>query len=669
MVDGENTRGNFGSNANSDSNSGGKDKKAAASKFASKSVAKSASKPASQLKPKPNLKSNSKSVAKSTPKFIPKSTPKSALKSASKPTPKSALKPASKKVSAVKSTLNPIVKSTLNPIVKSSQKPAQKSAQKSPLKLSQKPAQKPAAKSTSKPTSKPAKRNAPKASPELSPEIRAEFDEQWLRVRSRMRGELGDSTFNSWFKHLRVHYFTRGRLTLEVPEHFIQEWIEANYLKRLLGHWRAENSHVRRIAMRKQTDWTPPDRKPTIRIQKVMPARALGRNVGGRPDLLSEQARQATLAGGAAHEAAGAPLNKHSTFENFVTGASNELACANAKRLAQIIVADSDRGDGEDSNKDKGEKYSDQNFNPFFLYGGVGLGKTHLMHAVAWDIKRKNPDFKVLYLSAEKFMYQFIRALRFKDTIAFKQQFREVDVLMVDDIQFIADKKSTQEEFFHTFNTLLDHNRPVIITSDRAPNELKGIDERIRSRLGGGMVVDIRPTDYELRLNILQAKADNFTVQGRKTHIPREVLTFLAQRITSNVRELEGALNRVVTYATFSGEVINHDMVLDVLRDLLRAAERRVSIDEIQRRVADYYRIHIADMVSARRTRVVARPRQIAMYLTKELTPRSFPEIGRKFGNRDHSTVIHAVRRIKELRETDPTLDEEVDLLAKMLIH
>ena len=336
-----------------------------------------------------------------------------------------------------------------------------------------------------------------------------------------------------------------------------------------------------------------------------------------------------------------APLDPRFTFDNFVVGKPNELAHAAARRVAEASAV---------------------TFNPLFLYGGVGLGKTHLMHAIAHEIKRRQPSRRVIYLSAEKFMYQFIRALRFKDTMAFKQLFRSVDVLMIDDVQFISGKDSTQEEFFHTFNALVDQNRQVIVSADKSPSDLEGLEERLRSRLGWGLVADLHPTNYELRLGILGTKAD-----AMGARIPTKVLEFLAHKITSNVRELEGALNRIVAHAELVGRAITLESTQEVLHDLLRANDRRVSIDEIQKKVAEHFTIKLADMHSARRSRTVARPRQVAMYLCKQLTTRSLPEIGRKFGGRDHTTVIHAVKKVEELRATDASFDEDIELLRRML--
>ena len=336
-----------------------------------------------------------------------------------------------------------------------------------------------------------------------------------------------------------------------------------------------------------------------------------------------------------------AQLDPRFTFENFVVGKPNELAYAAARRVAEAKKVP---------------------FNPLFLYGSVGLGKTHLMNAIAWQIRKSTPDRRIIYMSAEKFMFQFVRALRTKDTVAFKEQFRSVDVLMIDDVQFIGGREATQEEFFHTFNALVDQNRQVVISADKSPSDLEGVEERMRSRLGWGLVADIHPTTYELRLGILQTKAEQF-----EEEIPAKVLEFLAHKITSNVRELEGALNRIMAHATLVGRPLTLETTQEVLHDLLRANDRRVTIEEIQKRVAEHFNVRVADMHSARRARAVARPRQVAMYLSKQLTTRSLPEIGRKFGGRDHTTVMHAVKKVEELKAMDAAFDEDVELLKRML--
>ena len=463
----------------------------------------------------------------------------------------------------------------------------------------------------------------------------------WERVRSRLRAELGEATFNSWFRHLEIVKTTATSITIQVPTKLIGSWIETNYLKRILGHWKKENDAISKINVSIQPAMHRPATQPETISRVVTDSRSSQPVQNIQINHLQTEER--------GQDDVGAPLEPRYTFDNFVVGKSNEMAHAASRRIT----------DGDPSYY--------KLHNPLFLYGGVGLGKTHLMHAIAWEIRRNDPSRRVIYTSAEKFMYQFIRALRYKDMMSFKQQFREVDVLMVDDIQFIAGKESTQEEFFHTFNALIDGNHQVIISADRSPSDLEGIEERIRSRLGWGLVADIHPTDYELRLGILQSKAETLMRNHKDAVVPEQVMEFLAQRVATNIRELEGALNRVVAFASFSGRPITLEMAKEILRDLLRASERRVSIDQIQRKVADYYNVRMGDMLSARRSRAVARPRQIAMYLSKQLTTRSLPEIGRKFGGRDHTTVIHAVRKVESLRESDPSIEEDVDLLLRSL--
>ena len=284
------------------------------------------------------------------------------------------------------------------------------------------------------------------------------------------------------------------------------------------------------------------------------------------------------------------------------------------------------------------------------------------MHAIAWEINHRQPHRKVMYLSAEKFMYRFIRALRYRDMMSFKEQFRSVDVLMIDDVQFISGKDSTQEEFFHTFNALVEDGRQVVLSADKSPTDLSGMEERLRSRLGWGMVADIHPADYELRLGILQARRDKSGVD-----VSDKVLDFLARKITSNIREIEGAFNRIVAHATLVGREITVETSRELLADLLRASSRRITVDDIQKQVARHFNIRVADMFSARRSRQIARPRQIAMYLAKNLTSLSYPEIGRRFGNRDHTTIMHAVRKVEELMVTETELADDVNLLKSVL--
>lgn len=446
----------------------------------------------------------------------------------------------------------------------------------------------------------------------------------WEKVLSTLKAELGEAVFKSWLKPLALARTDGPEVVIAAPTRFMRDWVERHYLERMKALWIGLDPSVRLLEVRVV-------RTPSPKISTP------------RPQATSDGNSHAAPASGETEERIdfGAALDPRFTFDNFVVGKSNEFAYAAARRVAEATAVP---------------------FNPMFLYGGVGLGKTHLMHAIAWHIREKHPTRKVLYLSAEKFMYQFIRALRFRDTMAFKEQFRNVDVLMIDDVQFISGRDSTQEEFFHTFNALVDQNRQIVISADKSPSDLEGMEERMRSRLGWGLVADIHQTDYELRLSILQAKAERLNASV----IPK-VLEFLAHKITSNVRELEGALNRVVAHAQLVGRDISLETTQEVLHDLLRANDRRVTIEEIQKRVAEHFNIRIADMHSARRARAVARPRQVAMYLAKQLTSRSLPEIGRKFGGRDHTTVMHAVRKIEELRAKDASFAEDVDLLRRML--
>lgn len=455
---------------------------------------------------------------------------------------------------------------------------------------------------------------------------------QWARVRGRLRAEFGEATFRSWLKPLTLAGKRGPDLRVAVPSRFMRDWVATHYADRLKALWSSENPEIRTVEV-------------IVDAARPREEAALDGGIDGMadddapvtpaaPQVVSPREDDSV-------ESVSAPLDPRLTFENFVVGKSNELAHAAALRVAE---ADS------------------VPFNPLFLYGGVGLGKTHLMHAIAWHIRTRKPNKKVIYLSAEKFMYQFIRALRNKSTMSFKELFRSVDILMVDDVQFIIGKESTQEEFFHTFNALADQNRQVVLSADKSPSDLEGLEERMRSRLGWGLVADIHPTTYELRLGILQTRAEQSGVQ-----IPHKVLEFLAHRISSNVRELEGALTRIIAHATLVGRPVTLESAQELLRDLLRANDRRVTIEEIQKRVAEHFNIKLADMQSPRRARSVARPRQIAMFLAKQLTTRSLPEIGRKFGGRDHTTVMHAVKKVEELCAADLGFAEDVDLLKRML--
>lgn len=457
--------------------------------------------------------------------------------------------------------------------------------------------------------------------------------ESWMRVQAQLSEELGETTYRSWLKPLSVINYSEKTVQLAVPTRFMREWVISHYLEDLLRCWQTEREEVQAVEVFVRK--APDVQQPSINADQAVHSQA-SRPASSRIDL--------SLAADDDILAMSSSLDARYTFDNFVVGKPNELAYAAAQRVAESaqVVA---------------------GCNPLFLYGGVGLGKTHLMHAIAWHIRQHDPERRVMYLSAEKFMYQFIRALRQKEALAFKELFRSVDVLMIDDVQFIAGKESTQEEFFHTFNALVDQNKQLVITGDRSPADMEGLEERIRSRLGWGLVVDIHSTTYELRLGILQAKLE----QMPGIQVPPKVLEFLAHKISSNIRELEGALNRVVAHATLVGRAITLETTKEVLADLLRANDRRITIEDIQKQVAAHYHIKMADMHSARRSRAIARPRQVAMYLAKKLTSRSLPEIGRKFGGKDHTTVMHAVKRIEELKQQDHAIAEDIDILVRLI--
>ena len=448
--------------------------------------------------------------------------------------------------------------------------------------------------------------------------------EKWGEISQRLLKTVGQNNFTTWIEPMVPGPVAQGVATLNVPTNFFGNYVSQNFSDLILHEINAAGITVSRLkfVLKPQANEAAKPRSADSRtVRAVAPE---------KPSNLTSTA----------------PLDPRFSFENFVVGKPNELAHAAARRVAEGGPV---------------------TFNPLFLYGGVGLGKTHLMHAIARELKERKPEMNVLYLSAEQFMYRFVQALRDRKMMDFKELFRSVDVLMVDDVQFIAGKDSTQEEFFHTFNALVDQHKQIIISADRAPTDIKDLEDRVKSRLQCGLVVDLHPTDYELRLGILQSKLETQQANYPGVVIEDGVLEFLAHRITTNVRVLEGALTRLFAFATLVGRPINLEMVQECLADLLRSSERKITIDEIKRRVAEYYNLRLNDLISARRARIVARPRQVAMFLCKTLTAKSLPEIGRGFGGRDHTTVIHAVRKIEELRVTDGQLSDDIENLRRSL--
>tara|TARA_Y100001970_G_scaffold250697_1_gene322686 strand:+ start:3073 stop:4467 length:1395 start_codon:yes stop_codon:yes gene_type:complete len=453
-------------------------------------------------------------------------------------------------------------------------------------------------------------------------------EKYWLSLKKDLKNSVGQSAYNNWLKHLSFVSYENNTLSFSLPTKFLRDWIVNNYSDKIKSD---SKNYINDINMIKFVV------KPNG--GRIVPGTA--RTIKSTDDQWKSSLDIRYAQKSSYPNEFGAPLDPRFTFDNFVVGKPNELAFAASQRVAEADIV---------------------SFNPLFLYGGVGLGKTHLMHAIGWKIKELQPERKVVYLSAEKFMYQFVRALRYKDTSAFKEQFRSIDVLMIDDVQFISGKDNTQEEFFHTFNALIEQNKQIVISADKSPSDLDGVQDRLKSRLGCGLVADIHPTTYELRLGILIEKA-----QKRGVDIPSKVLEFLSHRIIANVREMEGALNRLVAHATLVGTSISVETAQVVLQDLLKSSNKKITIEEIQKKVAEHYNIRITDMHSPRRSRSVARPRQIAMYLAKLITSRSLPEIGRKFGGRDHTTVMHAVKKIEELKLQDVNFNEDIELLKRLI--
>ncbi|MFN4099114.1 MAG: chromosomal replication initiator protein DnaA [Pararhodobacter sp.] len=458
----------------------------------------------------------------------------------------------------------------------------------------------------------------------------------WGNVRGKLRDTVGENNFITWIAPLGLTGHQGGVAQLTAPTNFIANWVNRNYTDQIVRALNAAGAAVHKLEIAVET------RAPVVPSPAILTP---GARVQGTITMADDSAT-ARPAPQTSDDLPGAPLDARYTFDNFVVGKPNALAHAAARRVAEGAAV---------------------TFNPLFLYGGVGLGKTHLMHAIAWELQARNPEARVLYLSAEQFMYRFVQALRERQIMDFKSLFRSVDILMVDDVQFIAGKESTQEEFFHTFNALIDQNKQIVISADRAPGEIKDLEERIRSRLQSGLVVDLHPTDYELRLGILQQKVELNRANYGNVSIAPDVLEFLAHRITNNVRVLEGALTRLFALASLLGREITLDMTQDTLADILRSSERKVTVEEIQRKVAEHYNIRLSDMIGPKRLRTIARPRQIAMYLSKQMTTRSLPDIGRRFGGRDHTTILHGVRKVEELRASDSQLAEDLELLRRLL--
>lgn len=479
--------------------------------------------------------------------------------------------------------------------------------------------------------------------------------ELWQQCVELLRDELPAQQFNTWIRPLQVEA-AGDELRVYAPNRFVLDWVNEKYLTRLLELLAERtNGMVPALSLligskRSSAPRMAAAPAPVVTSRPAPPPRAapaLSEPSRSSFDPMAGAASQTAPArtertvqveGGLKHTSY---LNRTFTFDNFVEGKSNQLA-----RAAAWQVADNPK----------------HGYNPLFLYGGVGLGKTHLMHAVGNHLLQKNPNAKVVYLHSERFVADMVKALQLNAINEFKRFYRSVDALLIDDIQFFAKKERSQEEFFHTFNALLEGGQQVILTSDRYPKEIEGLEERLKSRFGWGLTVAVEPPELETRVAILMKKADQ-----AKVDLPHDAAFFIAQRIRSNVRELEGALKRVIAHSHFMGRDITIELIRESLKDLLALQDKLVSIDNIQRTVAEYYKIKISDLLSKRRSRSVARPRQVAMALSKELTNHSLPEIGDAFGGRDHTTVLHACRKIAELKESDADIREDYKNLLRTL--
>ena len=464
--------------------------------------------------------------------------------------------------------------------------------------------------------------------------------ERWSRVKDRLRFELGEDIFSSWFVRMEFESLDKEAIRLSVPTRFLRKWIQSHYADRVLAQWQAEEPAIARLEL-------------SVRSSTIAP---VPRPKAVEPPALIREPRDLTVPNGegsrlpfiSMHDTlAGSPLDLRLTFESFIVGRSNTLAHAAAKQIATSA---------------RGEQLM---FNPLYIHAGVGLGKTHLLQAITWA--GNNGDRKVLYLTAERFMFGFVSALKSQTTLAFKEALRANDVLVIDDLQFLQGR-STQHEFCHTINALIDAGRQVVIASDRPPADLESLDDRVRSRLAGGLVVEIASLGEELRLEILKSRIVAARSHYPAFEVPGPVLQFIAKSVTHNGRDLEGAVNRLLAHNKLTGQPVTLEMAEREMRDLIRPAEpKRVRIEDIQRIVARQYNVSRADLLSSRRTANVVRPRQVAMYLAKILTLRSLPEIGRRFGGRDHTTVLHAVRKIEALTGNDPALAEEIEALKRQL--
>lgn len=465
-------------------------------------------------------------------------------------------------------------------------------------------------------------------------------DGAWRLVSGRLRAEFGEDVFTSWFQGLMLDRVEGGVAHLTVPTRFLKTWIQTHYAERIAALFADESAEVERVSIGVRTAAA----KLAVQSRDVVSAPVPAERVEPRP-----APQLATVQRLEPNRLTGSPLDRRLTFDTFLVGRSNQLAYAAARQIAEARPGDAVR------------------FNPLVIHASVGLGKTHLLQATAHAVEAAGR--RVLYLTAERFMFDFVAALKAQTALAFKDKLRQIDLLVIDDLQFLQGK-TVQQEFGHTLNALLDGGQQVLIAGDRPPSELEGVDERLRSRLAGGLTLELGALDEELRAKILGVRIAAAKAVHPKFEVPEEVVAYTARVITANGRDLDGAVNRLLAHNTLTNAPITVEMAEAALRDLVRQVEpKRVKIEDIQRIVAKHYQVSRADVLSSRRTQNVVRPRQVAMFLSKQLTLRSLPEIGRRFGGRDHTTVLHAVRKIDELVKKDQALFDEVELLKRMLLE
>lgn len=474
----------------------------------------------------------------------------------------------------------------------------------------------------------------------------ANIKDRWRRIQTRLRTELGEDVFTSWFGRVELDSFDGSVVQVSVPTKFLRNWLQSHYSDKLLSCCTAELTGVNRLEFRVRQPCAAP--APAA----VRPASCCGEPKAEAPRLpaspaAAEERMKDERTGCDGFD--GSPLDSRFTFASFVVGASNRLAHAAAMQVTETA--------GEQPLR----------YNPLYVHAKVGMGKTHLLHAIAWEVKRRKPRAKVLYLTAERFMYSFAEALQAKDAPAFKDKLRGIDLMLIDDMEFLQGR-TFQQEFCHTLNSLIDGGKQVVVAADCAPMQLESFDARMRSRLSGGLVTEIGAIDYDLRVKILKHRSTEKGQQLPGFFIPDDVISYLAQQLTESGRELEGAVTRLSAAYQLTGQQVTIDAAETIIADLVRGKDpKRVKIDDILRVLTKHFGVQRGDLLSSRRNRSIVRPRQIGMYLAKTLTARSLPEIGRRFGGRDHTTVLHAIRKVEELLSQDPSLGDEVETLKRML--